>query len=155
MPELPGHSSSFRCITLFSNIFDSIPRLKARLKSNEFVDNICVFGHLYHSYLIALILPNRLVVIGLAKRLNIDYNSDRDLYENKRIVHYITDQIQRHGKSNGLTKYEIPQKVMLCSEEWSPANDLLTASMKIKRKNIITKYQKQIDLMYENSEENN
>ena len=103
----------------------------------------------------ALIIPNQLSVIRLAKRLKVDYNSVTDLYENQRILQYITNQIRRHGLNARLSKHEIPQKIMLCSDEWTPDNGLLTAAMKIKRKNITNKYEKQINLMYENCDNTN
>ena len=124
-------------------------KIESELKSNSFVDNICVYGHLYHSYLVALIVPNQLEVLKLAKRLNVGYESVNDLYNNRDIVQYVVNQIRKHGQNARLSKHEIPQKVMLCSEEWTPDNGLLTAAMKVKRKNISDKYQKQIDLMYE------
>ena len=98
----------------------------------------------------ALIIPNQLSVVRLAKRLKVDYNSFTDLYENQRIIDYITNQVRRHGLNAGLSKHEIPQKIILSSDEWTPENGLMTAAMKIKRKNITNKYQKQIDRMYEN-----
>lgn len=97
----------------------------------------------------ALIVPNQLEVLKLAKRLNVGYESVNDLYDNRDIVQYVVNQIRKHGQNARLSKHEIPQKVMLCSEEWTPDNGLLTAAMKVKRKNISDKYQKQIDLMYE------
>ena len=109
---------------------------------------------MYASYLVALIIPNELSVVRLAKSLNVDYNCLTHLYENQQIVRHITDQIRKHGLNARLNKYEIPQKIMLCSDEWTTDNGLLTPSMKIKRKNIEIKYRKQIDLMFDNNNKN-
>ncbi|CAG2121355.1 unnamed protein product, partial [Medioppia subpectinata] len=43
----------------------SLGKIEAELKSNPLVDNICVYGHLYHSYLVALVVPNQLSVVRL------------------------------------------------------------------------------------------
>ncbi|CAG2182477.1 unnamed protein product, partial [Oppiella nova] len=133
----------------------SLGKIEAELKSNPFVDNICVYGHLYHSYLVALVVPNQLAVVRLAKRLKIDYNSFSELCENKQLISYLKHQIRRHGLNARLSKHEIPEHMSLCCEEWTPDNGLVTAAMKLKRKQIINRYQKSIDQMYENSDNNN
>lgn len=133
----------------------SLLKIEAELKSDPFVDNICVYGHLYHSYLVALIVPNQLSLFRLAKRLSLDYSCYSDLCDNQRIVNYVTHQIRRHGRNARLSKHEIPLKIKLCAEDWTPDNGLVTAAMKVKRKNVVNAYQKYIDLMYENADNNN
>jgi long-chain acyl-CoA synthetase len=128
--------------------------VEAELKNCIYIDNICVVGNSYHNYLVALIVPNLLAITKLAKRLKIIDNSNNDLYENSEIVFAISKQIERFGKNAKLNKIEIPVKIKLCSEEWTPDNGLVTAAMKIKRKNIVKKYQTDIDSMY-NSLDNN
>ena len=91
---------------------------------------------MYQSYLVALVVPNQSSLTKLAKRLQLDYNSYSDLCKNSKIVNYLTKQIQKYGSNAKLNKFEIPAKITLCSEEWTPDNGLVTAAMKIKRKNI-------------------
>ena len=47
-----------------------------------------------------------------------------------------------------LQKFEIPQAVHLVSELWTPESGLLTAAMKLKRKNIEEKFSEEIAQMY-------
>ena len=47
-----------------------------------------------------------------------------------------------------LVGFEVPKKIGLVSELWTPDNDLLTATMKLKRQPIIKKHQALIDKLY-------
>ena len=41
-----------------------------------------------------------------------------------------------HGIQSGLEKFEIPKDIALVNEEWTPESGLITASFKVKRKQI-------------------
>jgi long-chain acyl-CoA synthetase len=43
---------------------------------------------------------------------------------------------------------EIPSKIRLCCEEWLPDSGLVTAALKLRRKNIQDFYQMEINKMY-------
>lgn len=47
-----------------------------------------------------------------------------------------------------LEKFEIPQCLMLVTEEWTPETELVTAALKLKRKNITAYYREALDTMY-------
>ncbi len=47
-----------------------------------------------------------------------------------------------------LDKFEIPKKIKLCKEAWTPETDLVTQSLKLKRRNIATFYAQSIKAMY-------
>ena len=47
-----------------------------------------------------------------------------------------------------LVGFEVPKKIGLVAELWTPDNDLLTATMKLKRQPIIKKHQALIDKLY-------
>ena len=47
-----------------------------------------------------------------------------------------------------LEKFEIPQQITLVSEMWTPDTGLVTDAFKLKRKNIQTRYQSDINRMY-------
>lgn len=50
--------------------------------------------------------------------------------------------------SGKLQRVEIPQKVALCHEPWTPASGLLTEALKLKRKNIEKAFEKEIKQLY-------
>lgn len=51
--------------------------------------------------------------------------------------------------SDKLERFEIPTAIMLCTDVWTPDNNLVTAAYKIKRREIYNKYKSQIDRLYQ------
>jgi len=51
--------------------------------------------------------------------------------------------------SDKLEKFEIPTAIMLCTDVWTPDNNLVTAAFKIKRREIYNKYKSKIDKLYQ------
>jgi long-subunit acyl-CoA synthetase (AMP-forming) len=47
-----------------------------------------------------------------------------------------------------LTRAEIPKKLILCHDPWTPASGLLTEALKLKRKNIEKAFEKEIKQVY-------
>mgnify|MGYP001507087074 CR=1 FL=1 len=63
----------------------------------------------------------------------------------------VTSTVQQYcKKETRLSRMEIPQRIYLCAEEWSPNNELRTAAMKLRRNNIAHFYVSQIEAMYAN-----
>jgi long-chain acyl-CoA synthetase len=52
------------------------------------------------------------------------------------------------GKQKKLAKFEIPTKVHVCDEPWTPENGMTTAAMKVKRNDIVKKYKSEIQQIY-------
>ena len=48
----------------------------------------------------------------------------------------------------GCEKFEIPKAITLLPELWTPDSGLITAAMKLKRKEIENRFCNQIDYMY-------
>ena len=51
-------------------------------------------------------------------------------------------------KGAKLAGFEIPKKIGLVDDPWTPENDLLTAAMKLKRVPIVAKHKAQLDTLY-------
>ena len=47
-----------------------------------------------------------------------------------------------------LERFEIPMKVKLCAEMWTPDSGLVTEAFKLKRKTIQKQYESDINRMY-------
>lgn len=48
-----------------------------------------------------------------------------------------------------LQRHEIPKKIWICSEPWTPDSGLLTEALKLKRKNIEKTFKNEIKNLYE------
>ena len=53
-----------------------------------------------------------------------------------------------YGLKNKLEKFELPSKVVLSNEEWTPESGLVTAAFKIRRRHIVDRYRSDIDKIY-------
>lgn len=51
--------------------------------------------------------------------------------------------------SDKLERFEIPTEIILCTDIWTPDNNLVTAAFKLKRREIYAKYNTQIDNLYQ------
>lgn len=78
----------------------------------------------------------------------IDWRTWEEMCTNAELEKVVLKEIQSHSTICHLNKFEIPQSIKLVSEIWTPETDLVTAALKLKRKNIQTRYQNLIDIMY-------
>lgn len=126
----------------------SLTKVETELKGCEYVDNVCVYGDSFKSNLVALVAPNPKSLKKLADSLGKRITNMKELCDDKSITKRVSDAIIEYAKSAGLQKTEIPTKYKLCHEEWLPDLGLVTAAMKIRRKNILVFYQKDINNLY-------
>ncbi|KAJ3073986.1 long-chain fatty acid-CoA ligase, partial [Rhizoclosmatium hyalinum] len=104
------------------------------------------------SYCIALIQAIEKEVRAVAAPLypntdinNVDYE---ELCQRKEVRTAVLNSLKDVAKSIGLKPAEIVGQVYVSHEEWTPQNGLLTAAMKLQRKQIVTKYKSEIAKMY-------
>ena len=116
----------------------SLGKIESWLKIHPLIESICIIAEPTKSYCVALIVPDMNKLIELAKSLNIKSTYD-DLCLNPNIIIAVTEHIQNHGKKH-LEKFEIPKRIALLSDHWTPDSGLVTAAMKLKRKPIYKKY---------------
>lgn len=135
-------------VKLHHGEYVSLTKVETELKGSEYVDNVCVYGDSYQSYLVALVAPNPKALKKLAESLSIKAKNMKELCENQTLKMKLTDAIIEYAKTTGLQRTEIPVKYKLCHEEWIPDSGMVTAAMKIRRRNIQNFYQKDINQLY-------
>lgn len=123
-------------------------QVETELKSCPIVDNICVYGDSYHNYVVGIVCPQTKALKSIAKTLNKEHLSHEQMCRDPAIVHAVMTAIQEHGRKAKLLKTEIPSKLLVVPEEWSPDSGLVTAAMKIRRKNITDHYKRDINRLY-------
>lgn len=84
----------------------------------------------------------------MAKDLGKDKLTHEQLCRDPAVVAGIFKAIHDHAKKAKLNKMEIPTKIQVCAEDWSPDSGLVTAAMKIRRRNIQDFYKLDINRMY-------
>uniref|UniRef100_A0A2I9LP62 long-chain-fatty-acid--CoA ligase n=1 Tax=Centruroides hentzi TaxID=88313 RepID=A0A2I9LP62_9SCOR len=127
----------------------SLGKIESELKSCHLVENICVFANSLHDFAVALVSPNRVQLQNLAKELDKERYSWEEMCRDAEIVRRVTESVVGHGTKCRLLKWEIPRKVYLCSEEWTPETELVTAAFKVRRKAIENHYKDVLRSLYQ------
>jgi len=122
----------------------ALQKVESVLKLVPCVDMAMCYGAVGGKWPIALVCVNEAQIMAKAKENGIT-GSFSQLCENTQIVRIVEKQIKEKCKEQRLLAFEIPEKVVLISELWTPENEMLTAAMKLKRPCIAEKHMKQIE----------
>jgi long-chain acyl-CoA synthetase len=125
--------------------------LEDEFATNDRIEQIMVLGD-DRKFVSALVVPNYERMEKWASTNDIDLPDDRkELANDERAVDWIGEAIAE-GNEN-FSKYEQIKKFALVPEEWTPENDLLTPSMKKKRRTILEKYERNVEEIYSNEDD--
>jgi len=130
-------------VKLQAGEYVSYGRTESILKTAPIVENICAYADPSRDFIIAVIIPDK----NELKHIN----PDLDLLEainDREVKKEVVAQLKEYGIKNGLKNFEIPAKVLIVMDEWTPDNGLVTAAFKIRRKFIYDEYRKEIDNTY-------
>ncbi|KAJ3061938.1 long-chain fatty acid-CoA ligase [Podochytrium sp. JEL0797] len=142
-------------VKLSNGEYIAIEKLESNYKVSQYVQNICVHADSEQSFAVALIQPIELQIRALASTLhlypdspNLDHISFEELCLRPEIRAGVLSSLKDVAKSIGLQRAEIVGHISLCPEEWTPQNGMLTAAMKLQRKEIVSRFKVQIREMY-------
>uniref|UniRef100_A0A671PCN1 long-chain-fatty-acid--CoA ligase n=1 Tax=Sinocyclocheilus anshuiensis TaxID=1608454 RepID=A0A671PCN1_9TELE len=134
-------------VKLQAGEYVSLGKVEAVLKNCALVDNICAYANSEESYVIGFVVPNQKKLLALAERKCI-----RGLWEelcnNPVIEEEVLKVITETALKAQLESFEIPRKIRLSVEPWTPETGLVTDAFKLKRKELKTHYQNDIERMY-------
>jgi long-chain acyl-CoA synthetase len=119
--------------------------LEESIKLIPWVSNVMVYGD-GKPYCTCLVVPDMDMAQRYAKELHLSVPLDT-LLQRPDIQQLISAEIIAHLKGN-FGKYEIPKKFLFSQEGFSLENGMLTQTMKLKRRNVLSKYQTQLDALY-------
>jgi long-chain acyl-CoA synthetase len=119
--------------------------LEEQLKLSPFIINAMVYGD-NRLYNVALIVPDMDAVKAWAKGQSISADSDEKLLENAKVKEMMQSEVEKaSGEFKGFEKVK---RVTLTAEDFTTQNDLLTPSLKVKRRVVWQKYGPQIEALY-------
>ncbi|KAG4191347.1 hypothetical protein ERO13_A07G087200v2 [Gossypium hirsutum] len=127
----------------------SLGKVEAALMSSKFVDNLMVHADPFHSYCVALIVPSRDVLEKWAVEAGIKYQDFPELCGKAETVSEVQKSLSKVGKDAKLDKFEIPAKITLMAEPWTPESGLVTAALKIKREQIKSTFKDDLQKLYQ------
>ena len=120
--------------------------LEEQLKLSGYINQVMVFGD-NKLFNVALVVPDVEAVTGWAKEHGVDGPLD-SLLENERVLELVRGELDRYSQ-DVFKGYERVKAFRLIAEEFSTDNDMLTPTLKLKRRNVIARYQATLDGMYE------
>jgi len=123
----------------------ALSKVENALKSSKFTMLPMCYAKSTMSYSIALICP---VEAALRAVPGAEGRSLKDLCVDPTVIKAVEADVQAICKAAKLASFEIPKKVILIDELWTPENEMLTAVNKLKRKPIEAKHQAQIEAVY-------
>jgi len=132
----------------------ALEALEAKLKASPYLDNICMYGDSKESFAVALVIPNKEKLFDWAASAKQPFNDSTDPAQFEALCllplarRFILSSIVTVARSANLKTFEIPKAVYLCADEWTPANGLLTAALKLKRGPITALFKAELAQMY-------
>ncbi len=115
------------------------------LKESHLIEQAMVIGE-GKNFPSALIVPSFDGIKEWCKRKSIKYTTNEEMLNDKRISDKIWRDVEKANNKFG--KWEQVKKVKILSEPFTIEGGELTPTMKLKRKPILAKYQKEIEEIY-------
>lgn len=127
----------------------SLGKVEAALMTSNYVDNIMVYADPFNNFCVALVVPIHQVLEKWAKEAGISYKDFPDLCNNVEAAKEIQQALLKAGKAAKLEKFEIPAKIKLLPDPWTPESGFVTAALKLKREQLKTKFKDELHKLYD------
>ena len=105
--------------------------LEEQLKLSPFIINAMVYGD-NRLYNVALIVPDMDAVKAWVSSQSISAESDEKLLENAKVKEMMQSEVEK--ASAEFKGFEKVKRITLTAEDFTTQNDLLTPSLKVKRR---------------------
>ncbi|KAM8952491.1 long-chain-fatty-acid--CoA ligase 4 [Pelodytes ibericus] len=134
-------------VKLQAGEYVSLGKVETALKNCPLIDNICAYANSYQSYVISFVVPNQKKLTSLAQQKGIE-GTWEELCNNSTLEAEVLREIKEVASSMKLERFEIPIKVRLSPDPWTPETGLVTDAFKLKRKELKNHYLNDIERMY-------
>ncbi|XP_020651142.1 fatty acid CoA ligase Acsl3 [Pogona vitticeps] len=134
-------------VKLQAGEYVSLGKVEAALKNLPLVDNICVYASSFHSYVIGFLVPNHKELKELARKKGFKGNLE-EICNSAEMEKEVQKILAEAAMTANLEKFEVPLKIRLSPEPWTPEMGLVTDAFKLKRKELTAYYQEDINRMY-------
>lgn len=134
-------------VKLQAGEYVSLGKVEAALKNCSLVDNICAYAKSDQSYVISIVVPNQKKLTALAEQKGVT-GSWVEICNNLIMESEVLREIKEVANKMKLERFEVPAKVRLSPEPWTPETGLVTDAFKLKRKELKNHYLNDIERMY-------
>nr|QKW93697.1 AMP-dependent synthetase/ligase [Vitiosangium cumulatum] len=123
--------------------------IEQALQLSPFIVNAMLHGQ-NKPFNVAIIVPDMESLRKWATEKGLDISSIPELLKRPEVQQLYREQIAEYTRE--AKGYEKPQRFLLISEDFSVANDMLTASLKLKRRGVLKKYGEAVEELYREAE---
>ncbi|KAJ6735812.1 LONG-CHAIN-FATTY-ACID--COA LIGASE [Salix viminalis] len=127
----------------------SLGKVEAVLVASPYVENIMLHADPFHSYCVALVVVAQPALKELASKKGIAFTDFAELCEKEEIVKELQASLLKAAKTARLEKFEIPAKIKLLSDPWTPETGLVTAALKLKREAARKAFSEELSKLYQ------
>ncbi|KAJ9525357.1 hypothetical protein QJQ45_003248 [Haematococcus lacustris] len=130
----------------------AVERIENVYKNCPLVEMLWVYGNSFESCLVAVVVPKEDALRKLAADKGVegaDAMPLKELCRKDAMVAAVLGELKAEGKSAKLKGFEEIKAVLLETVPFSPENDLMTPSFKLKRAPLLKHYQPAIKAMYD------
>ncbi|BHF80888.1 Long-chain-fatty-acid--CoA ligase 4 [Sparganum proliferum] len=158
-------------VKLQAGEYVSLVKVELAIVQSLYVENVCVYADPNHDYTVCFVSPKVSQIRKLATDLGLLEEVSRKVQETlpadrlkdesavtlaehqllckmKQIADIVLKDIQDVCRGKKLASFEIPKKLVLDPDPWTPESGLVTEALKIKRHNVKPKFLKEIEQMY-------
>jgi len=136
-------------VKLQNGEYVALSKVENVLKNSKFTAIPMVHAISEKSYCIALLCPQVSALHDLARQLEEPVpDSLEALCANPKVVDAVLADLHKECKARKLASFEMPKKLILVADAWSVENNLLTGTLKVKRKEVVAKHRAEIDAVY-------
>lgn len=128
-----------------SGKFVAPQKIENHFRGSDSISQTMVMG-LNRPHPAAFIVPNHGALEAWCKENGVHWTAPQFMVLNPKVVEYIQSEIDALNKE--LEPHERVRKFTLLHEEWTPENGALTFTMKINRKLLMQRFEKEIKNMY-------
>jgi long-chain acyl-CoA synthetase len=119
--------------------------IEIKFKASPFIENIMVVGE-GKNFASAVILPDFNHLRSWSKVKGYKYSTDEDAIDNTIFIKRIQREVDELNQE--LDRTEQIRKFVLLNDDWSVDNNLLSPTLKLKRKDLNEKYHELIEGIY-------
>uniref|UniRef100_UPI0037E8D553 long-chain-fatty-acid--CoA ligase 4 n=1 Tax=Semicossyphus pulcher TaxID=241346 RepID=UPI0037E8D553 len=134
-------------VKLQAGEYVSLGKVESALKNCSLIDNICAYANSEQNYVISFVVPNQKRLTELARQRGIVATLE-ELCTHPEMEREVLKEIKEVAVNIKLQRFEIPVKVHLSPEPWTPETGLVTDAFKLKRKELKNHYLHHIERMY-------
>ncbi|KAL7697288.1 long chain fatty acid CoA ligase [Lotmaria passim] len=112
-------------------------------------NGICILVHPQRPFIAALVLTDEGKAMEFARSHKIENASWPEVLKDPKFNAAVATELAELGKKAGKKPFELPKRVRVLNDEWTPENNLVTASMKVRRSEIDKHYADTIKELFE------